>query len=541
MNEDKLPKKRTVAIKRIMLRGDEQGNKGFLAELELLSHCRNPNILRLLGCCVNGHERILVYEYASEGSLDSYLRSKEKRSDLTWDKRLKLCLSIANGLNYLHRADGDKKVIIHRDVKSDNILLDENLEVKIADFGLSIFHPTNHPEKTIHTNNLAGTSVYADPEYMKTGKLKIESDVYSFGVVLFEILSGKLAYDSFYTNQYEKGLAPVARDHFIKKTIMDLVDETLLKETHELSSTLRMGPDQRSLDTFCKIAYECLEETQAHRPKMKVIIEELEKALHFQENREDTLQIPLENIRFDGETFSDHKCRELSMVYNREGDNYENCCKAVAVKPLRRSGLEPGIWREFEIPFKHRHENIVGLVGYCKKTGETFIVYEYASNQSLDMHLENPELSWTKRLKICIDIANGLDFLHRSDVGPEVVIHRDMKSSNILLTADWKAKISGFEYSLIFPKNQEISYVVNPLKLRSRRAYRDPLYSTNVFLTKESDIYSFGVILFEVLCGKSACHWEGTGPAQNHWLHLEALPFNAYMMIEKNGQQLVRC
>nr|XP_043628000.1 probable receptor-like protein kinase At5g59700 [Erigeron canadensis] len=265
-----------------MHREDGLGNQGFLAELELLTRCENPNILRLLGYCVNGPERILVYEHASNGSLDDYLNSPDKMINLTWEQRLKMCVGIANGLNYLHKTEGDKNVIIHRDIKSDNILLDENLEVKIADFGLSIFHPTNHPESTIYTKNFAGTNVYADPEYMKMGKLKVESDIYSFGVVLFEILCGKLAYDSFYTNQYEKGLAPVARKHFRKGTIMEMVDGNLMNEAHELSSTLRIGPDQRSLDAFCKVAHECLAETQVSRPKMKVIDEELKKALQFQ-------------------------------------------------------------------------------------------------------------------------------------------------------------------------------------------------------------------------------------------------------------------
>nr|XP_043627990.1 probable receptor-like serine/threonine-protein kinase At4g34500 [Erigeron canadensis] len=281
MNDDKLPRYRTtVAIKHIT-RKDEIVNKEFRDDLEFLHGCDHPNILHLFGFCVEG-ERILVCEYASNGSLDDYLESVDKIINLTWDQRLKMCLGIANGLNYLHKAMGDKRVIIHRDIKSGNILLDENLEVKIADFGLSIFHPTNNPESTIYPKILAGTPGYADPEYMKTGKLRVESDIYSFGVVLFEILSGKLAYDPFYTNQHEKGLAPTARKHFNNGTIMELVDARLMNEAHELSSTLKLGPDKRSLVAFCEVASKCLAKTQVLRPKMNFIIEELVKALHFQ-------------------------------------------------------------------------------------------------------------------------------------------------------------------------------------------------------------------------------------------------------------------
>ncbi|KAF5783815.1 putative protein kinase RLK-Pelle-CR4L family [Helianthus annuus] len=105
---------------------------------------------------------------------------------------------------------------------------------------------------------------------------------------------------------------------------------------------------------------------------------------------------------------------------------------------------------EVEVLFEYKHENIIGLVGYC---GEKILVYEYASNGSLDRHLENASLTWTERLKIGIDIATGLDFLHG---GGYPVIHRDVKSSNILLNDDWKAKITDFGFSVITPLNNEI-------------------------------------------------------------------------------------
>ncbi|KAK1437475.1 hypothetical protein QVD17_03266 [Tagetes erecta] len=141
--------------------------------------------------------------------------------------------------------------------------------------------------------------------------------------------------------------------------------------------------------------------------------------------------------------------------------------------------------------------------GYCKEMDEKIIVYDHAPKGSLDRYMKDTDLSWTKRLKICIDIAKGLKFLHEGDIGQDVVIHRDLKSSNILLTDDWKAKICGFEHALTYPTNQETEYVIDSFE--GSHGYSDPLFQKTRTLTKESDIYSFGVILFEILCGRLAC------------------------------------
>ncbi|MFS7947057.1 putative protein kinase RLK-Pelle-WAK family [Helianthus anomalus] len=153
----------------------------------------------------------------------------------------------------------NKQKIIHRDIKSANILLSKNWEAKIADIGLSRFHPINQTKSTIITNNV--------------------SDVYSFGVVLFEVLTGKLAYDSVYTNENEKGLAPIAQQHIKKGTITEMVDPNL---EEEYTFTLSKGLNQDFLNTFLLIGQRCLAEKQAERPTMKVVIKELVKALNFQ-------------------------------------------------------------------------------------------------------------------------------------------------------------------------------------------------------------------------------------------------------------------
>ncbi|KAJ0511675.1 putative protein kinase RLK-Pelle-CrRLK1L-1 family [Helianthus annuus] len=278
-NKGEVRKKHScVAIKRLHNRVDTQGEQGFVSEIETLSNCKHPNIVSLLGFCDEERELILVYEYVAKGSLDDYLGNMDGMNNLVWAQRLQICLDIAHGLNYLHTHIDGKPMIIHRDIKSANILLDDNWVAKIADFGLSKLQRATQQGTTLITNNIAGTEVYLDPEYKNTGKLKKESDIYSFGVVLFEVLCGRLAYDEIYSG---RGLPSVARQRFNEGTLKGMVDPKLM-EADEIISMLKGGVNQDSLETFSKIAHQCLAETQSGRPTMEVIIKELEKAMNFQ-------------------------------------------------------------------------------------------------------------------------------------------------------------------------------------------------------------------------------------------------------------------
>ncbi|KAI3739074.1 hypothetical protein L2E82_29458 [Cichorium intybus] len=506
-NKGKLPKKRsTVAIKRILIREDKQGEQGFLAEIEMLTSCKHPNIVSLLGFCDEGRHMILVYEHASNGSLDDYLGSSGNLTNLTWVQRIKIGVDVARGLNYLHTNIEDNRRIIHRDIKSGNILLGQNWEAKIADFGLSKFRPENQQMNTLYTENIAGTQVYLDPEYDKKGKLKNESDIYSFGVVLFEMFSGRFANDPIYTKENSNGIAPVARRHFNEGIIKKMIDPRLMEEEHEYIFGVNKGPDQDSFDAYVKIAYQCVAETQVERPTAEVIVKKLEEALSFQENPKDSLKISLSHIKSATQNFS----KDCLIGRGGFGNVYKgivtnaNGCNIIAAKRLDVKYFqgEHEFLTELQILMEYEHENIIGLVGYCNEMDECIIVYEYASRISLDRHLANNGLTWIKRLEICIDIASGLDFLHAGAVTQEVVIHRDIKSANILLNDDWNAKIADFGLSLISPINKDIDFVIDAV--RGTLGYCDPEYLELGFLTKESDIYSFGVVLSEILCGKSA-------------------------------------
>ncbi|XP_071687785.1 uncharacterized protein [Rutidosis leptorrhynchoides] len=506
-----IPRQRqNVAIKRILNDENGHGRQGFLLELEMLRRCNHPNIVSLIGYCDEERELILVYEFITNGSLDDHLGSIKKETYLNWVHRIKICLDIAHGLDYLHANMSDKERIIHRDIKSANILLGKNWDAKIGDFGLSKFFRVNQLRSTIVTDKIVGTEVYLDPEYSKTGKLKKESDIYSFGVVLFEMFTGTLAYKKIYTDENNRGLAAVARRRFSEGTLMEIVDSEVMEEAEEHCFGLKIGPNQKSLETFSKIAFQCLAETQDGRPKLFDIIKELEFALKLQEDRNDIFKFSLKDIKLGTKNFSEKnfiRKEGYGMLYRGEVP-YNTGLKKVILK-VTRSSEEHNFVRELEILFGHKHENIMEIVGYCKDKDEQIIVYENAYNvNTLNSHVNDVSLTWTKRLEICIGIANGLKFLHEGFARQSLVVHRDIKSANIILNEDWTPKISCFDFSLITPKNQKMEYAVKDVVGSADYfdpVYCDPVYENTGFLTIESDIYSFGVVLCEMLCGTLTC------------------------------------
>ncbi|GJX54015.1 jacalin-like lectin domain-containing protein [Tanacetum coccineum] len=162
--------------------------------------------------------------------------------------------------------------------------------------------------------------------------------------------------------------------------------------------------------------------------------------------------------------------------------------------------------KEIVMLVKYKHDNLVTLVGFSDEGGEKILVYKHEDNGSLDNHLASTDLTWEQRLRICLGAAHGLDYLH-SDVGEgHRVIHRDIKSSNILLDANWEAKISDFGLSKEGLKNQQFTFIVTTAC--GTFSYLDPQYAETGVLTKESDVYSFGIVLFEVLCGRLAMMME---------------------------------
>ncbi|XP_035841348.1 uncharacterized protein LOC110927036 isoform X2 [Helianthus annuus] len=543
---------RTVVVKRFFYKFDPQGEERFYTNIRMLTSVKHRNIVTLLGFCVEACEMILVIENSHEYLNDALMNIQVRT--LTWEKRLKICIDVAHALKYLH-----SKMIIHRDICPWTIVLDENLGAKIDDFFYSVLIPT-YQDKLLCLESNGREFYYIDLEYEEDNKLKSAYDVYSFGVVLFEVLCGKLANHPIYLTESEKGLSHVVTQRYNIGTLKDMVDPLLNDETDENNIIQNRGPNQDSLDTFIAIAFRCMAKTQDKRPTMENVTQELEKALYFQEHQEtpdveqvvdkhektperanesiheERIQCPNPNQIVDEletalEAKSTHAIpkykdnRKFSLIdikcatQNFHDDNFvggggfgkvykgnlqdsdrENTIVAKRLDTRLGQG-EQQFWNELQILLEYKHENIIGLVGYCDEDEEKIIVYQYAPRGSLDMYLNNASLTWVERLNICIDVASALDFLH-GGVGKQAkVIHRDIKTANILLNNDGKAKLADFGLSLISPITQKTYYVLD--NVCGTLGYLDPHYKTTRFLTIESDIYSFGVVLFEILCGRS--------------------------------------
>ncbi|KAK4278117.1 hypothetical protein QN277_016008 [Acacia crassicarpa] len=176
---------KVVAVKKLTCQHLSRIDEEFEGEVKLINNIHHRNLVRLLGCCSKGHDRFLVYEYMKNNSLDKFLFGKKKGS-LDWKQRFDIILGTAKGLAYLHEEFHIR--IIHRDIKTNNILLDNNMHPRIADFGLARRLPEN---KSHLTTNFAGTLGYTAPEYIIHGQLSEKVDIYSYGVVVLEIISGR--------------------------------------------------------------------------------------------------------------------------------------------------------------------------------------------------------------------------------------------------------------------------------------------------------------------------------------------------------------
>ncbi|XP_062081334.1 wall-associated receptor kinase-like 1 [Humulus lupulus] len=249
-----------VAIKKSKII-DEAKLSEFINEVVILTQINHRNVVKLLGCCLETDVPLLVYEFVPNGTLSEYIHDKNAEFPFTWSMRLRIATEVAGALSYLHSAASFP--IYHRDVKSTNILLDEKLRAKVADFGTS---RTISLEQTHLTTLVYGTFGYLDPEYFQSSQFTDKSDVYSFGVILVELLTGQKAISA---ARSEEGRSLAT--YFImtmeenSSSLFDILDGQVLKEA-----------PKEEIIVVADLAQRCLHLNGRNRPTMKEVAKELE-------------------------------------------------------------------------------------------------------------------------------------------------------------------------------------------------------------------------------------------------------------------------
>ncbi|KAJ4824175.1 putative serine/threonine-protein kinase pbl3 [Turnera subulata] len=249
-----------IAVKKLRAEG-LQGHKEWLSEVNCLGQLHHPNLVKLIGYCLDGKSRLLVYEHLAKGSLEKHLFKKGPKP-LSWTTRIKVAIGAARGLSFLHNSE---RQIIYRDFKASNILIDSEFNAKLSDFGLAKAGPTG--DRTHVSTQVIGTQGYAAPEYIATGRLTSRCDVYSFGVVLLELLTGRRALDKTKSG-VEQNLVEWAKPHLADKRRLFRIMDTRLEGQYPRKGAFMLAV----------LALHCIGEAKL-RPQMTEVVTVLEQLL----------------------------------------------------------------------------------------------------------------------------------------------------------------------------------------------------------------------------------------------------------------------
>ncbi|KAJ0735021.1 putative protein kinase RLK-Pelle-RLCK-VIII family [Helianthus annuus] len=493
-----------VAVKRLNDRLG-QGLKEFLTEIQLLTGQEHPNVVSLLGYCDEGTEKIIVYEYAERGSLNRYIRPSDTAYCLTWLERLKICVGAACGLDHLHSHVGKHQSIIHRDIKSANILLDDKWVAKISDLGLSKLSLAGLDRSAV-ISHACGTPGYVEPEYITSGIVTKKSDVYSF--------------------------APMIKEYYKGRKLDEIVHPILRKQ---------ISTD--CMYKFSRIAYRCLQDGRERRPPMHVVKKELEEMLKIELSRSGSLSIEAESTDTQPviqpivvpalQTSESEKSNSIvasptdtqpigvpALQLNElrkitanfgvksiigEGTfgtvyvGHLSSGQAAAIKRFKENGQTGGNFlAQVSKASRLKHDNVIQMLGFYMDYEWRILAYEYAPKGSLQdiLHARGRHviLTWSERVKIATGAAKGLEYLHGMEI-----IHRDIKSSNVLVFDDHVAKIGDFDLSDQTDMSlSERSHSTQGFNFGCNA----PEYALTGQLDSRSDVYSFGVVLLELLTGR---------------------------------------
>ncbi|KAK4417581.1 Receptor-like protein kinase FERONIA [Sesamum alatum] len=501
--------------------------KEFNTEIFFLPNIMHRNIIKLLGYCTHRKENLLVYEFMQNGSLDTFIDGGQ-RHRLQWPVRFNIIIGIAQGLLYLHQDSGLR--IIHRDIKTSNILLDTEMNPKVSNFAFARTLADNQSE--LGTARVVGTYGYMSPEYAIHGKCSFKSDVYSFGITVLEIVSGRR--NQQHTPYQESHVLPdYAWKLWNEGKAVDLVDKSLVGAAFPVEEALRC----------IQVGLLCIQFEPNHRPETYSVLKMLQgekpipepqhpppraSLLHHEamllmqhsnsmthlnnEACEETCEPNIKLANFDWDTIA-AATKEFSYS-NKVGQGgfgsvYKGVLptgQVVAVKrhsPNSLQGLKE-LNNEILLLPKLQHRNIVKLLGYCIHRDEKLLVYEFMENKSLDAYrdeVQRQHLQWPLRFSIIMGIARGLLYLHR-DSGLRI-IHRGIKTSNILLDADMNPKISDFDFARTLAEHQTES---DSTRIVGTMGYIPPEYCRDGIFSFKSDVYSFGITVLEIVSGR-----------RNHW------------------------
>ncbi|KAG9446456.1 hypothetical protein H6P81_012584 [Aristolochia fimbriata] len=568
-----------VAVKRVLNNADNsKGNaaveKTFLAELAAVAQLRHRNLVRLRGWCFHQDQLLLVYDYMPNRSLDRLLFPAAPNNinntptttppTLSWEQRKKIVSGLAAALFYLH--DQLDTQIIHRDVKTSNVMLDSDFNARLGDFGLArwlhhhrrlISHdeydhkfpiskppvPDEIPQvgqladhfRLTQTSRIGGTIGYLPPESFNPrfgSSTSAKSDVFSFGIVVLEVISGRRAVDLSYPNHQIVLLDWVRRLSDEGKSL-EAGDARLFKNDDEeggnsSSSTALLISDMKHL---LHLALLCTLHNPQSRPSMRWVMQILSSS-------DDQESVPPGPPRLVGRnniicvSVDTHAPREIpySEIVAATGNFSESQIVAemefgTAYRAVLKNGLRvlvkrlgmktcPALRARFTDELRNlgslRHRNLVHLRGWCTQQGEMLVVYDYSSShRSLAHHLlsyNQRPLNWSHRMNIVKSLASAILYLHEE--WEEQVIHRCITSSSVFLDDhDMNPRLGSFALAEFLTRNADahhVSAASSPSSARGIFGYMSPEYMESGVATTTADVYSFGVVVLEVVTGQKA-------------------------------------
>ncbi|KAK0600164.1 hypothetical protein LWI29_012371 [Acer saccharum] len=279
-----------VAIKKSKI-VDQSQIQQFINEVTVLSQINHRNVVKLLGCCLETEVPLLVYEYVTNGTLFEHIHDNDNAPTIPWETRLRIAVETAGVLSYLHSAAATP--IIHRDVKSTNILLDDNFTAKVSDFGASKLVPM---DVTQLSTMVQGTLGYLDPEYLHTSQLTEKSDVYSFGVVLVELMTGKKVL-SFDRPEAERSLVTYFLFSLKQSSLFEILENDILNDDNT-----------EQIKEVAELARMCLSVKGEERPTMKEVAMELEGLIRMNKHLWDDVEVNIEE--------TEHLLSEMTFTCN---------------------------------------------------------------------------------------------------------------------------------------------------------------------------------------------------------------------------------